>query len=36
MSSHGKGWFKELLLGDTTFDVVKNTKRPVLVVRAKK
>jgi nucleotide-binding universal stress UspA family protein len=36
MSSHGKGWFKELLLGDTTFDVVKNTKRPVLVVRANK
>lgn len=35
MSSHGKGWFKELLLGDTAFDVVKNTKRPVLVVRAK-
>ncbi len=35
MSSHGKGWVKELLLGDTTFDVVKNTKRPVLVVRAK-
>ncbi len=36
MSSHGKGWFKELLLGHTTFDVIKNTKRPVLVVRAKK
>jgi len=36
MSSHGKGWFKELLLGDTTFDVIKYTKRPVLVVRAKK
>jgi len=36
MSSHGKGWFKELLLGDTTSDVVKNTKRPVLVIRAKK
>ncbi len=35
MSSHGKGWFKELLLGDTTYDVVKTTKRPVLVVRAK-
>ncbi len=35
MSSHGKGWIKELLLGDTAFDVVKNTKRPVLVVRAK-
>ncbi len=36
MSSHGKGWFEELLLGDTTFDVIKKTKRPVLVVRAKK
>lgn len=35
MSSHGKSWIKELLLGDTTVDVVKNTKRPVLVVRAK-
>jgi nucleotide-binding universal stress UspA family protein len=35
MSSHGKGWFKELLLGDTAFDVVKKTNRPVLVVRAK-
>jgi nucleotide-binding universal stress UspA family protein len=35
MSSHGKGWFKELLLGDTTYDVIKTTKRPVLVVRAK-
>ncbi len=35
MSSHGKGWIKELLLGDTAYDVVKNTKRPVLVVRAK-
>jgi nucleotide-binding universal stress UspA family protein len=35
MSSHGKGWFKELLLGDTAFDVVKKTKRPVLVIRAK-
>ena len=34
MSSHGKGWIKELLLGDTAFEVVKNTKRPVLVVRA--
>jgi nucleotide-binding universal stress UspA family protein len=35
MSSHGNSWFKELLLGDTTYDVVKTTKRPVLVVRAK-
>jgi len=36
VSSHGKGWFKELLLGDTAYDVVKNTKRPVLIVRAKR
>ncbi len=34
MSSHGKGWIKELLLGDTAYDVVKNSQRPVLVVRA--
>lgn len=33
MSSHGNDWFKELLLGDTTFDVVKMSKRPVLVIR---
>lgn len=35
MSSHGKSWLKELFLGDTTFDVVKTAKRPVLVVRSK-
>ncbi len=35
ISSHGKGWIKELLLGDTAYAVVKNTRRPVLVVRAK-
>lgn len=35
MSSHGKSWLKELLLGDTTFDVVKTAKRPVLVIRPK-
>lgn len=33
MSSHGKDWLKELLFGDTTFDVVKMSKRPVLVIR---
>ncbi len=35
ISSHGKSWLDELLLGDTVFDVVKIAKRPVLVVRAK-
>jgi len=35
MSPHGKGWFKELLVGSTTCAVVRRAKRPVLVVRAK-
>lgn len=35
MSSHGKSWLKELLLGDTTLDVVKTAKRPVLIIRTK-
>jgi nucleotide-binding universal stress UspA family protein len=35
MSTHGKGWFKELLVGSTTCSVVRRTNRPVLVVRAK-
>lgn len=34
MSPHGKGWFKELLVGSTTCAVVRRAKRPVLVVRA--
>jgi len=33
MSSHGKGWFRELLLGSTTYTVVMNAKRPVIIVR---
>ncbi len=33
MSRLGKGWFKELLVGSTTCSVVRNAKRPVLVVR---
>lgn len=33
MSRHGKGWFKELLAGSTTCAVVRNAKRPVLVVK---
>lgn len=36
MSSHGRGWLEELLLGDTVFDVVKNTNRPVLVKRSER
>ncbi len=35
MARHGKGWFRELLVGSTTFAVVRNAKRPVLVVKAK-
>lgn len=35
MSSHGKNWLKEMLLGDTTYNVVKNAKRPVLILRNK-
>ncbi len=34
MSSHGKGWFRELLLGSTACSVAMNARRPVLVVRA--
>ncbi len=35
MSTHGKGWFRELLVGSTTCSVVRRANRPVLVVRAK-
>ena len=34
LSPHGKGWFKELLVGSTTCAVVRRAKRPVFVVRA--
>jgi nucleotide-binding universal stress UspA family protein len=33
MSPHGSGGFMELYIGSTTFEVVKRTPRPVLVVR---
>ncbi len=33
MSSHGKGWFRELLLGSTAHDVAVNAKRPVIIIR---
>jgi nucleotide-binding universal stress UspA family protein len=33
MSSHGKGWFRELLLGSTAYTVAINAKRPVIIIR---
>jgi nucleotide-binding universal stress UspA family protein len=33
MSSHGTGWFRELLLGSTAYTVAMNAKRPVIVIR---
>jgi len=33
MSSHGKGWFRELLLGSTAHTVAMNAKRPVIIIR---
>jgi nucleotide-binding universal stress UspA family protein len=33
MSAYGKDWFKEMLVGSTTFTVVRRTRKPVLVVR---
>jgi nucleotide-binding universal stress UspA family protein len=36
MTSHGKGYFRELLVGSTSLDVVRRAKRPVLVLHMKK
>jgi nucleotide-binding universal stress UspA family protein len=36
MSSHGKGWMDDLLIGSVVFDVARRGTRPVLVVRYKK
>lgn len=33
MSSHGKGWFRELLLGNTAYTVAMNAKMPVIIIR---
>lgn len=33
MSSHGTGWFRELLLGSTAYTVAMNSTRPVIVIR---
>ena len=35
LSTRGRGMFRELLLGGTARDVVRNAKRPVLAVRAR-
>jgi len=35
MSSHGKTWLKQLMVGSITFDVVRTVERPVLIVRSK-
>jgi len=36
MSSHGKGWRKQLIVGSVAYEVSKNGARPVLVLRAGK
>jgi len=33
MSSHGKGWFRDLLIGSTAHTVAMNAKRPVIIIR---
>ena len=33
MSSHGTGWFRELLIGSTAYTVSMNAKRPVIIIR---
>jgi nucleotide-binding universal stress UspA family protein len=34
MNAHGTDWLRTLLLGSTTFTVVRRTKKPVLIIRA--
>jgi nucleotide-binding universal stress UspA family protein len=36
MTSHGKGYFREVLVGSTSLDIVRRSKRPVLVLHIKK
>jgi len=33
VSSHGKGWFRDLLIGSTAHTVAMNAKRPVIIIR---
>jgi nucleotide-binding universal stress UspA family protein len=34
MSAYGTNWFREMLVGSTTFTVVRRTRRPILVLRS--
>jgi len=36
MSAFGSDWLREMLLGSTTFTVVRGTKKPVLIIRTGK
>jgi nucleotide-binding universal stress UspA family protein len=36
MSSHGKGWLKQMTVGSTTYETARISNRPILVVRAEK
>jgi len=33
MSAYGTDWLREMILGSTTFTVVRRTQKPVLVIR---
>jgi len=33
ISSHGKGWFRDFLLGSTAYTVAMNAKKPVIIIR---
>ena len=33
IGSHGKGWFRELLIGSTAYDVAMNARKPVIIIR---
>jgi len=34
MSAYGTNWFREMLVGSTTFTVVRRTRKPILVIRS--
>jgi nucleotide-binding universal stress UspA family protein len=34
MSAYGTDWFREMLIGSTTFTVVRRTRKPILVFRS--
>ena len=36
MSSHGAGWFEQMVVGSTTYETARIANRPVLIVRAEK